>query len=61
MLQSKAKEAQELRSLLNRQIEELCQQFYDKTGLRVDSINLNRFQSLRGQQDYTLVETIVKL
>ena len=61
MLQDKAKEAHELRSLLNRHIEELCQQFYDKTGLHVDSINLDRVQSLCGQLYPTLVETIVKL
>jgi hypothetical protein len=59
--QDKQKETREWRNLLNRQIEELCQEFYDKTGLRVDSINLDRAQSLCGKLDYTWVETIVKL
>lgn len=61
MSQDKMKEVRELRSLLNRQIEELCQQFYDKTGLRVDDIRLARTRSLDGKLDYTYVETVVRL
>lgn len=54
-------EALTARNILNRQIEELCQKFYDDTGLRVDSINLDNVQSLGGKIDFTRVETVVKL
>lgn len=60
-MNNKQTEAHAARSMLNHQIEQLCQKFYDYTGLRVDSINLDRVQSLCGKLDYVHIETVVKL